>query len=236
MKQYPGYTLVKREDCPEQHGTLTVLTHDVSGAAVLLVENDDDNKAFGIGFGTFPSDDTGVFHILEHSVLAGSEKYPVKSPFLQLLKSSMASFLNAMTFPDKTVYPFATPNETDFKNLMDVYLNAVFCPLAMVDKGVFEQEGWHRDEDGTVSGVVYNEMQGALATPDAQLQNALSRAMFPDTAYGFVSGGDPASIPALTYGKYVRSTAATTAPTTAASPSTARWTWPRSWPSSTSSI
>ena len=204
MKQYPGYTLVKREDCPEQHGTLTVLTHDVSGAAVLLVENDDDNKAFGIGFGTFPSDDTGVFHILEHSVLAGSEKYPVKSPFLQLLKSSMASFLNAMTFPDKTVYPFATPNETDFKNLMDVYLNAVFCPLAMVDKGVFEQEGWHRDEDGTVSGVVYDEMQGALATPDAQLQNALSRAMFPDTAYGFVSGGDPASIPALTYEKYVR--------------------------------
>lgn len=204
MKQYPGYTFVKREDCPEQHGTLTVLTHDVSGAAVLLVENDDDNKAFGIGFGTFPSDDTGVFHILEHSVLAGSEKYPVKSPFLQLLKSSMASFLNAMTFPDKTVYPFATPNETDFKNLMDVYLNAVFCPLAMVDKGVFEQEGWHRDEDGTVSGVVYNEMQGALATPDAQLQNALSRAMFPDTAYGFVSGGDPASIPALTYEKYVR--------------------------------
>ena len=204
MKQYPGYTLVKREDCPEQHGTLTVLTHDVSGAAVLLVENDDDNKAFGIGFGTFPADDTGVFHILEHSVLAGSEKYPVKSPFLQLLKSSMASFLNAMTFPDKTVYPFATPNETDFKNLMDVYLNAVLCPLAMVDKGVFEQEGWHRDEDGTVSGVVYNEMQGALATPDAQLQNALSRAMFPDTAYGFVSGGDPASIPALTYEKYVR--------------------------------
>ena len=204
MKQYPGYTLVKHEDCPEQHGTLTVLTHDVSGVAVLLVENDDDNKAFGIGFGTFPSDDTGVFHILEHSVLAGSEKYPVKSPFLQLLKSSMASFLNAMTFPDKTVYPFATPNETDFKNLMDVYLNAVFCPLAMVDKGVFEQEGWHRDEDGTVSGVVYNEMQGALATPDAQLQNALSRAMFPDTAYGFVSGGDPASIPALTYEKYVR--------------------------------
>ena len=204
MKQYPGYTVVRCEDCPEQHGTLTVLTHDVSGATILLVENEDVNKAFGIGFGTFPSDDTGVFHILEHSVLAGSEKYPVTSPFLQLLKSSMASFLNAMTFPDKTVYPFATPNETDFRNLMDVYLNAVFCPLAMVDRAVFEQEGWHRDADGTVSGVVYNEMQGALATPDAQLQNALSRAMFPDTAYGFVSGGDPASIPALTYEKYVR--------------------------------
>ena len=204
MKQYPGYTVVKSEDCPEQHGVLTVLRHEVSGAAVLLVENDDNNKAFGVGFGTFPSDDTGVFHILEHSVLAGSEKYPVKSPFLQLLKSSMASFLNAMTFPDKTVYPFATPNETDFKNLMDVYLNAVFCPLAMVDKAVFEQEGWHRDADGTVSGVVYNEMQGALASPDAQLQNALGRAMFPDNAYGFVSGGDPASIPALTYEKYQR--------------------------------
>ena len=204
MKQYPGYTLVRTEDCPEQHGRLTVLTHDVSGATILLVENEDSNKAFGIGFGTFPSDDTGVFHILEHSVLAGSEKYPVKSPFLQLLKSSMASFLNAMTFPDKTVYPFATPNETDFENLMDVYLNAVFCPLAMVDRAVFEQEGWHRDADGTVSGVVYNEMQGALATPDAQLQNALERAMFPDTAYGFVSGGDPESIPALTYEKYQR--------------------------------
>ena len=201
---YPGYTLVRREDCPEQHGVLTVLNHDVSGATVLLVENEDTNKAFGIGFGTFPSDDTGVFHILEHSVLAGSEKYPVTSPFLQLLKSSMASFLNAMTFPDKTVYPFATPNETDFKNLMDVYLNAVFCPLAMVDKAVFEQEGWHRDKDGTVSGVVYNEMQGALAAPDAQLQDALERAMFPDTAYGFESGGDPESIPALTYEKYKR--------------------------------
>ena len=204
MAHYPGYTVLRTEDCPEQHGTLTLLTHDVSGAVVLLVENEDVNKAFGIGFGTFPSDDTGVFHILEHSVLAGSEKYPVSSPFVQLLKSSMASFLNAMTFPDKTVYPFATPNETDFCNLMDVYLNAVFCPLAMVDSAVFEQEGWHRDADGTVSGVVYNEMQGALASPDAQLQNALQRAMFPDTAYGFVSGGDPASIPALTYEKYQR--------------------------------
>ena len=119
MAHYPGYTVLRTEDCPEQHGTLTLLTHDVSGAAVLLVENEDVNKAFGIGFGTFPSDDTGVFHILEHSVLAGSEKYPVSSPFVQLLKSSMASFLNAMTFPDKTVYPFATPNETDFCNLME---------------------------------------------------------------------------------------------------------------------
>ena len=110
---YPGYTLVRREDCPEQHGVLTVLNHDVSGAIVLLVENEDTNKAFGISFGTFPSDDTGVFHILEHSVLAGSEKYPVTSPFLQLLKSSMASFLNAMTFPDKTCLLYTSPSPRD---------------------------------------------------------------------------------------------------------------------------
>ena len=144
--QYPGYTLVKREESPIFHGTATTLTHDVSGATVLLIENQDENKAFGIGFGTFPCDDTGVFHILEHSVLAGSEKYPVTSPFLQLVKSSMASFLNAMTFPDKTVYPFATPNEADFRNLMDVYLNAVFCPLAVQERSVFDQEAWHREE------------------------------------------------------------------------------------------
>lgn len=204
MKQVPGYTLVHTEACPEQHGTLTVLTHDVSGAAVLLVENRDNNKAFGIGFGTFPSDDTGVFHILEHSVLSGSEKYPVQSPFVQLLKSSMASFLNAMTFPDKTVYPFATPNETDFYNLLDIYMDAVFRPLAMKDRSVFEQEGWHRAEDGSVSGVVYNEMQGAMASPDAQLQYAINRALFPDTSRGYVSGGDPACIPALTYEKYLQ--------------------------------
>ena len=164
MDQYPGYTLLHTEACPEQHGTVTVLTHDVSGASVLLVENDDNNKAFGIGFGTFPSDDTGVFHILEHSVLSGSEKYPVKSPFVQLLKSSMASFLNAMTFPDKTVYPFATPNETDFFNLMDVYLNAVFRPLAMTDRSVGGRPG--RDYlvgslvDGPVYTTIFNKLWG----------------------------------------------------------------------------
>mgnify|MGYP000960972474 FL=1 len=199
-----GFTAVESEPVSEVEGVVHLMRHAASGARLMFIENDDANKAFSITFKTPAADDTGVFHILEHSVLAGSEKYPVTSPFLQLLKSSMASFLNAMTFPDKTVYPFATPNETDFKNLMDVYLNAVFCPLAMVDKSVFEQEGWHRSADGTVSGVVYNEMQGALAAPDAQLENALERAMFPDTAYGFVSGGDPASIPALTYEKYKR--------------------------------
>ena len=202
--QYPGYTLVKREESPIFHGTATTLTHDVSGATVLLIENQDENKAFGIGFGTFPCDDTGVFHILEHSVLAGSEKYPVTSPFLQLVKSSMASFLNAMTFPDKTVYPFATPNEADFRNLMDVYLNAVFCPLAVQERSVFDQEAWHREEDGHFSGVVYNEMQGALAAPEARLDAAMSAALFPDNGYGFVSGGDPAAIPSLSYEQYVK--------------------------------
>ena len=201
---YPGYTLIKREDSPLFHGTATTLTHDVSGATLLLIENQDDNKAFGIGFGTFPCDDTGVFHILEHSVLAGSEKYPVTSPFLQLVKSSMASFLNAMTFPDKTVYPFATPNEADFRNLMDVYLNAVFCPLAVREQTVFDQEAWHREEDGHFSGVVYNEMQGALAAPEAQLNAAMDAALFPNNGYGFVSGGDPAAIPTLSYQQYVK--------------------------------
>ena len=177
VRNYPGYTVVRREESPLFHGTATTLTHDVSGATILLVENEDENKAFGIGFGTFPCDDTGVFHILEHSVLAGSEKYPVTSPFMQLVKSSMASFLNAMTFPDKTVYPFATPNEADFRNLMDVYLNAVFCPLAVTERSVFEQEGWHREADGHFSGVVYNEMQGALAAPEARLDAAMDAAL-----------------------------------------------------------
>ena len=202
--KYPGYTLVRQEASPLFHGVATTLTHDVSGATVLLIENEDENKAFGIGFGTFPCDDTGVFHILEHSVLAGSEKYPVTSPFMQLVKSSMASFLNAMTFPDKTVYPFATPNEADFRNLMDVYLNAVFCPLAVTERSVFEQEGWHREADGHFSGVVYNEMQGALAAPEARLDAAMDAALFPDNGYGFVSGGDPASIPGLSYEQYVK--------------------------------
>ena len=204
VRQYPGYSLVLREDSPLFHGVATTLRHDVSGATVLLIENEDENKAFGIGFGTFPCDDTGVFHILEHSVLAGSEKYPVTSPFMQLVKSSMASFLNAMTFPDKTVYPFATPNEADFRNLMDVYLNAVFRPLAVTERSVFEQEGWHREEDGHFSGVVYNEMQGALAAPEARLDAAMDAALFPDNGYGFVSGGDPASIPGLSYEQYVK--------------------------------
>ena len=201
---YHGFKVLQAQFVDEISSQAYIMEHIKSGARLLYLANDDDNKVFSISFRTPPADDTGVAHILEHSSLCGSRKYPLKEPFVDLVKGSLNTFLNAMTFPDKTVYPFATPNETDFRNLMDVYLNAVFCPLAMVDRAVFEQEGWHRDADGTVSGVVYNEMQGALATPDAQLQNALERAMFPDTAYGFVSGGDPESIPALTYEKYQR--------------------------------
>ena len=206
MERFPGYTLVRTEDCPEQHGTLTVLTHDVSGATVLLVENEDTNKAFGIGFGTFPSDDTGVFHILEHSVLCGSEKFPVKEPFVNLLKTSMQTFLNAMTFPDKTMYPVASTNEQDLVNLMDVYLDAVFHPDIYRRPVIFQQEGWHRELEGegedarlVVNGVVYNEMKGALSEPDSVLYDGLSAALFPDTTYRFESGGTPAAIPTLTY-------------------------------------
>ena len=208
MKQYPGYTLVKQEDCPEQHGTLTVLTHDVSGASVLLVENDDHNKGFGIGFGTFPSDDTGVFHILEHSVLAGSEKYPVKSPFLQLLKSSMASFLNAMTYPDKTCYPVASCNDRDFQNLMHVYLDAVFYPNIYKKEEIFRQEGWNyhlEQKEGPLkyNGVVYNEMKGAFSSPDDVLEREIMNSLFPDTTYGCESGGDPVNIPDLSYEEFL---------------------------------
>ena len=194
-RQWPGYTTIKTEQSELFHGTATTLTHDVSGAAVLVIENQDENKAFGIGFGTFPSDDTGVFHILEHSVLAGSEKYPVTSPFLQLVKSSMASFLNAMTFGDKTVYPFATPNEADFRNLMDVYLNAVFCPLAMKERSVFEQEGWHREEDGSFSGVVYNEMQGGPGLPRGPAGCGHGRGPFPGQRLRLCVGGRPCRHP-----------------------------------------
>ena len=208
MAHYPGYTVLRTEDCPEQHGTLTLLTHDVSGAAVLLVENEDVNKAFGIGFGTFPSDDTGVFHILEHSVLAGSEKYPVKSPFLQLLKSSMASFLNAMTYPDKTCYPVASCNDQDFQNLMHVYLDAVFYPNIYKKEEIFRQEGWNyhlEQKEGplTYNGVVYNEMKGAFSSPDEVLEREIMNHLFPDNTYGVESGGNPENIPELSYEEFL---------------------------------
>ena len=169
---------------------------------MIYIKTDDDNKVFMIAFKTPPVDDTGVSHIMEHSVLCGSKKYPLKDPFVELAKGSLNTFLNAMTYPDKTVYPVASRNDKDFKNLTDVYLDAVFNPLIYADEGIFRQEGWHREGDG-ISGVVYNEMKGALSTPEAKLENVIMKALFPDTCYKYESGGDPKSIPNLTYEMFI---------------------------------
>lgn len=202
-----GFTVTRTETIPELDADAYVLRHQASGARLLYLACDDENKAFAIAFKTPPADDTGVFHILEHSVLCGSAKFPVKEPFVDLIKSSMQTFLNAMTYPDKTVYPVASTNEQDLLNLMDVYLDAVLNPAIYTKRAIFEQEGWHeeveRDATGTprrrVNGVVYNEMKGALADPMDVLDNAVNRALFPDTAYAHESGGNPAAIPSLTY-------------------------------------
>lgn len=201
-----GFTAVKSEPVSEVEGTVHLMRHAASGARLMFIENDDANKAFSITFKTPAADDTGVFHILEHSVLCGSEKFPVKEPFVNLLKTSMQTFLNAMTFPDKTMYPVASTNEQDLVNLMDVYLDAVFHPDIYRRPVIFQQEGWHRELEGegedarlVVNGVVYNEMKGALSEPDSVLYDGLSAALFPNTTYRFESGGTPAAIPTLTY-------------------------------------
>lgn len=201
-----GFTAVKSEPVSEVEGMVHLMRHAASGARLMFIENDDANKAFSITFKTPAADDTGVFHILEHSVLCGSEKFPVKEPFVNLLKTSMQTFLNAMTFPDKTMYPVASTNEQDLVNLMDVYLDAVFHPDIYRRPVIFQQEGWHRELEGegedarlVVNGVVYNEMKGALSESDSVLYDGLSAALFPDTTYRFESGGTPAAIPTLTY-------------------------------------
>ena len=195
------------EDLKEISGRSWFFRHELSGARLLFLENDDDNKAFSIAFKTPPSNSTGVFHILEHSVLCGSKKYPVKEPFVNLLKSSMQTFLNAMTFPDKTVYPVASTNEQDLFNLMNVYMDAVFNPLIYSKEEIFLQEGWHKelDEDGCekISGVVFNEMKGALSDPDAVLFDALCQRLYPTTCYSFESGGEPKEIPNLSYDEFL---------------------------------
>ncbi|MEC4175490.1 insulinase family protein [Adlercreutzia sp. R7] len=201
-----GFAWQRTEPLPEIEGRAHLMTHTASGARLMYLENDDANKAFSVTFKTPAADDTGVFHILEHSVLCGSEKFPVKEPFVNLLKTSMQTFLNAMTFPDKTMYPVASTNERDLLNLMDVYLDAVFHPNIYTRPAIFQQEGWHWELEGegdtralVYNGVVYNEMKGALSEPDSVLYDALSAALFPDTTYRFESGGTPAAIPALTY-------------------------------------
>lgn len=184
-----------------------VLRHKKSGAKVALMENDDENKVFYIGFRTPPKDSTGVAHILEHSVLCGSEKYPLKDPFVELVKGSLNTFLNAMTYSDKTVYPVASCNDQDFQNLMDVYLDSVFHPNIYQKKAIFLQEGWHyeMDEEGKLSynGVVYNEMKGAFSDADEILFREIQNSLYPDTPYGVESGGDPQVIPELTYENFL---------------------------------
>ena len=201
-----GFTAVKSEPVSEVEGVVHLMRHAASGARLMFIENDDANKAFSITFKTPAADDTGVFHILEHSVLCGSEKFPVKEPFVNLLKTSMQTFLNAMTLEETWPNPVASTNEQDLVNLMDVYLDAVFHPDIYRRPVIFQQEGWHRELEGegedarlVVNGVVYNEMKGALSEPDSVLYDGLSAALFPNTTYRFESGGTPAAIPTLTY-------------------------------------
>ena len=204
-----GFTVTKQLQLPELNAVLFQMTHDKTGLGLVWLKRDEENKTFGIAFETLPWDDTGVFHILEHSVLCGSDKYPVKEPFVELMKSSMNTFLNALTFQDKTMYPISSRNDKDFVNLMRVYLDAVFCPLIYSKPEIFHQEGWHYelDENGQASykGVVFNEMKGAYASADRQVRGGLNRLLFPESPYGYESGGDPASIPDLTYEAFIDS-------------------------------
>ncbi len=198
------YELIQQTRIDEIQSDGFYLKHRKSGARVVVLENNDENKVFSIGFRTPPSDSTGVPHILEHSVLCGSEKYPAKEPFVELAKGSLNTFLNAMTYPDKTVYPIASCNDTDFKNIMDVYMDAVLHPNIYSRKQIFLQEGWHYELDSpegelTYNGVVYNEMKGAFSSPDEVLIRYCLNSLYPDTSYGTESGGDPESIPELSY-------------------------------------
>ncbi len=200
---HQGFVVERTEALPELDGRAYIMRHEATGARLMWLACADTDRSFAISFKTPPADDTGVFHILEHSVLCGSGRYPVKEPFVNLLKSSMQTFLNAMTFPDKTMYPVASTNVADLENLMGVYLDAVFDPAIYSKPHIFEQEGWHYelDDDGrlTYNGVVFNEMKGALSDPDDVLYNTLHRALFPDNAYSCESGGNPRSIPQLSY-------------------------------------
>ncbi len=203
-----AYELLQQRELADIHSEGYYLLHKKSGARVVIVSNDDPNKVFYIGFRTPPKDNTGVPHIIEHTVLCGSEKFPVKDPFIELVKGSMNTFLNAMTYPDKTVYPVASCNDRDFQNLMDVYMDAVLHPNIYHEPNIFRQEGWHTElsspeEDLTLNGVVYNEMKGAYSVADSVLAREIQRSLYPDTPYANDSGGDPDEIPTLTYEEYL---------------------------------
>ena len=206
---YNNYKVIKTEELKDIASRGTLLMHVKSGARVVLIENDDENKTFCIGFKTPPHDSTGVPHIIEHSVLCGSKKYPVKEPFVELMKGSLNTFLNAMTFSDKTIYPVSSCNDKDFQNLMDVYMDAVLYPNILTNEKIFKQEGWHyelQDKEGELiyNGVVYNEMKGAFSSEDQILGRESLNSLFPDNAYGVESGGNPDDIPSLTYENFVK--------------------------------
>ena len=203
-----AYEVIQEKDLADLKSQGVLLRHKKSGARVLLMENDDENKVFAIGFRTPPSDSTGVPHIMEHSVLCGSRDFPVKDPFVELVKGSLNTFLNAMTYPDKTVYPVASCNDKDFQNLMHVYMDAVFYPNIYQSDKTFRQEGWSyklgdAEADLEISGVVYNEMKGAFSSPEGVLDRVILNSLFPDTSYANESGGDPEVIPELTYEQFL---------------------------------
>lgn len=208
IHQLDAYEIIEEKTIADVDSTGYLLRHKKSGARVAILSNDDSNKVFYIGFKTPPQDGCGVPHIIEHTVLCGSEKFPAKDPFVELIKGSLNTFLNAMTYPDKTVYPIASYNQKDFENLMDVYLDAVFHPNITRRQEIFMQEGWHYELESadaplTINGVVYNEMKGAYSSPNELLMTQISNSLFPDNTYSCNSGGDPKQIPQLTYETYL---------------------------------
>ena len=208
IKEMQAYTLIREEQLTDLNSVGLVFQHNKTKARIAVISNDDVNKVFSIGFRTPPEDSTGVAHIVEHTVLCGSKEFPAKDPFVELVKGSLNTFLNAMTYPDKTIYPIASCNDKDFQNLMHVYMDAVFYPNIYKKEEIFKQEGWHyeltsEEEEITYNGVVYNEMKGAFSSPEQQLYRLIQESLFPDTAYGVESGGDPEVIPELTYENYL---------------------------------
>ena len=206
-KVYSGFRLDRIECIDEINGTAYEMKHEKSGARLIYIDSPDSNKVFNIAFRTTPHNSTGVAHIMEHSVLCGSRKFPLKEPFVELVKGSLNTFLNAMTYPDKTMYPVASKNDKDFRNLMDVYLDAVLYPRVRDDAEIVMQEGWHyeldhADDELTYKGVVFNEMKGVYSSPDSVLERQMMRELFPDTTYGVDSGGDPDHITDLTYKEF----------------------------------
>ena len=193
-----GFTVKKESYVKEYDGTLYELKHIKSGAQLFIMQREDENMTFTIGFKTVPTDDTGVFHILEHSVLCGSARYKVKDPFVEMIKTSLQTFINAFTFPDKTLYPVSSRNKQDFENLMRIYMDAVFHPAIYEQPEIFMQEGWHfeKQEDGSYvrSGVVLNEMRGAYSSVNTLIENEMNKLLFPDNSYRFESGGHPAHV------------------------------------------